>query len=274
MDFQLTCTSDESIHMDALRSVTDTFTVNFISAAAASCQLATDTYVMPGMMPPYDQTYLIDGTSNLLSIKPEFFALSMTCPTICTLYEGHADDPTILPQAADETFQSFNQFTGELIVATDNVNYMGVRLPLTIECVSNRMWGPGFGYFSVPFEITYTIPNGCIAQIDPSSSYIEDQVITWGESLTVAAFDEYTYTSDNCPGYTITYEAQQVTDNGAMIPLPTEVQFFPNTRTFVAKKCVASDPDSAIDIECTDESVLPYTKQFRIVIIATLQTDL
>lgn len=92
--------------------------------------------------------------------------------------------------------------------------------------------------------------------------------------MTVPPFEPYTYTSDNCAGYTITYEAQQVTENGAMIPLPAEVQFFPNTRTFVAKKCVDGDADSMIDIECTDESILPYTKQFRIVVIATLQTDL
>lgn len=149
--------------MDALRTVTDTFTVNFVSAAAASCEFATDTFVMLNMAPAYNQAYLIDGSNSPLSIKPDFFSLSMTCPTICTLYEGHDADPTVLPQASDETFQSFNQFTGELVVATNNVNYMGVRMPLTIQCVANRNFGEGFGFFNVPFEILYTIPNGCIA---------------------------------------------------------------------------------------------------------------
>jgi hypothetical protein len=90
MDFQLTCTSDESIHMTALRTVTDTFTVNFISAAASSCEYATDTYVMLNMAPAFQQIYNIDGSNTPMSIKPSFFSLSMTCPTICTLYEGHA----------------------------------------------------------------------------------------------------------------------------------------------------------------------------------------
>lgn len=37
MDFMLTCTSTDSIHIEALRTVTDTFSVNFISASAYDC---------------------------------------------------------------------------------------------------------------------------------------------------------------------------------------------------------------------------------------------
>jgi len=151
---------------------------------------------------------------------------------------------------------------------------MGTTLPLTIQCVANYNYGLGFGYFNVEFEVTYTIPNGCIAQIDPSASYIERQIVVWGEEYIVPSFTPYTYTSDSCPGFPITYEAQQRTASGALIPLPSELQFYPQDRMFVAKKCVSGDPDSQMDYECTDDSIMPYTKKYRIVVIATLTTDI
>ena len=40
MSFIITCTSSESIHMEALRTVTDTFTVNFKNPAAGNCEEA------------------------------------------------------------------------------------------------------------------------------------------------------------------------------------------------------------------------------------------
>jgi len=63
---------------------------------------------MLNMAPAYQQIYNIDGSNTPLTIQPNFFSLSMNCPTICTLYEGHALDPRSLPQASDETFQSFD----------------------------------------------------------------------------------------------------------------------------------------------------------------------
>jgi len=130
MSFVITCTSDESVHMEALRTVTDTFTVNFLSAAAGDCATATDKWLMLGMPPLYNQPYIIDGTSAELSITVDFFSLSMYCPAICTLYEGYYQNdfmPSmgVLPVATDPSFRSWNQFTGELIVATDNVSYAG-----------------------------------------------------------------------------------------------------------------------------------------------------
>ena len=99
-------------------------------------------------------------------------------------------------------------------------------------------------------------------------------MVVWGTDETTAPFAPYTYTSDNCDGYTITYEAQQILSNGAKLPLPSEVLFYPDTRTFYVKKCVVGDPDFNNDSDCTDDSILPYTKQYNIVVIATLQTDL
>lgn len=218
--------------------------------------------------------YTIDGTNQPLSIMPTYFSLSTICPTICTLYEGHSPDlynvPSYLPQASDPSFQSFNQFTGELIVSTTNVNYAGLVMPLTIECVLSRMNGFGWGYFNTQFELQFTIPNGCIANIDPSASYIEDQMLVWGEDMIVPAFEPYTYTSDNCDGYTITYEAQQKLPNGSLFPLPNEISFNPLTREFYAKKCLSGDPNNYLDPECDTENVLPFTKEFQVVVIATL----
>ena len=69
----------------------------------------------------------------------------MTCPAICTIYEGwNSQEPWTLAQASDPSFVSFNQFTGELIVATANSAYAGNVIPLTVECVSSRQFG---GFF-------------------------------------------------------------------------------------------------------------------------------
>ena len=206
-----------------------------------------------------------------MSIKPDFFELSMDCPTICTLYEGNSLEPAGLPQASDPAYKSFNLFTGELIVATNKLSYAGTRHPLTIECVASRQVG---GYLSVQFEIVFTVPNGCFAQIDHSASLMEDVMIVWGEIKTLLAFSPYTYTSDVCDGYPITYEAVQEMSNGSFLPLPVELQFYPDSRIFRAKKCVNGDPDYAADYECTDAQLIPYSKMYTIVVVATLTTDI
>jgi hypothetical protein len=123
--------------------------------------------------PAYEQVYVIDGLSTELSIKPQFFELSQNCPTICTLYEGLATDglDAGLPKASDPSFRSWNQFTGELVVATDKISYAGSKMELTLVCVASPQFG---GFFSVPFELIFTIPNGCFANIDATASTIED----------------------------------------------------------------------------------------------------
>lgn len=172
MDFMITCTSDESIHMEALRTVTETFTVHFESPGAADCANDPTAYVMPSWPPAtYEQIYIIDGASQELSVKPQFFELSLNCPTICTLYEGLAEEPDGMPLASDPSFRSWNQFTGELVVATDKLSLAGTKQELTIECVASRQFG---GYFSVQFELIFTIPNGCFANIESAASLIED----------------------------------------------------------------------------------------------------
>lgn len=45
MDFVLTCTSTESIHMEPLRTVTDTFSVNFINAVDFDCSQDYNGYI-------------------------------------------------------------------------------------------------------------------------------------------------------------------------------------------------------------------------------------
>jgi len=154
------------------------------------------------------------------------------------------------------------------------MSYVGVNMPLTIECVVTRLYGLGFSYTIDKFWLNFNIPNGCIAQIDPSASFMDDQMVVWGTDEDNITFEPYTYTSDNCDGYTITYEAQQILSNGAKLPLPSEVLFYPDTRTFYIQKCVVGGMYYDSDSDCTDESILPYTKQYDIVIIATLQTDL
>jgi len=173
MDFIITCTSDESIHMEALRTVTETFTVHFVSPDAADCATDPTAFVMLSWGPTYEQVYVIDGLSTELSIKPQFFELSQNCPTICTLYEGLATDglDAGLPKASDPSFRSWNQFTGELVVATDKISYAGSKQELTLVCVASPQFG---GFFSVPFELIFTIPNGCFANIDATASTIED----------------------------------------------------------------------------------------------------
>ena len=67
------------------------------------------------------------------------------------------------------------------------------------------------------------MPNGCFATIDHTQSEIEDVMIVWGQLLDLPAFNEYTYTSDVCDGYPITYEAVQEMSNGSFLPLPIEI---------------------------------------------------
>ena len=87
MSLTITCTTDESIHMAPLRTVTDTFTVSFVSETTVDCDNSWDAYVFETYVPSHQQTYVIaqDGTPK--SIKPEFWGMSVACPVICTLYE-------------------------------------------------------------------------------------------------------------------------------------------------------------------------------------------
>jgi len=151
MSLTITCTSDESIHMTPLRTVTDTFTVSFNSPDAADCDNSFDAYVFETYIPDYQQTYIISDPPIKKSIMPEFFALSMTCPVICTLHElldgADSSQPQLLPIASDPSFESFNQFTGELVISTTNQNYAGQEINLIVECASSRQYG---GFFSYP----------------------------------------------------------------------------------------------------------------------------
>lgn len=47
MDFIITCTSVSSLHMEALRTVTDTFTVNFKSSTTVDCETDFNSYLQP-----------------------------------------------------------------------------------------------------------------------------------------------------------------------------------------------------------------------------------
>jgi hypothetical protein len=192
--------------MEALRTVTDTFTVNFKNPAAGNCEEASDAIVFLLTTPDDHYTYIIDGNSTPLSILPEFVAMSVDCPAICTIYEGYnSENPSSLPEASDPSFYSFNKFTGELVVKTKNVAYSGNVIPLTVECVANRQF---MGYFSYAFQLDFNIPNGCAVTFNYSNSIISDQMLVWGEQKTVPAFNTYTYNSHNvCDGYTITYDA-------------------------------------------------------------------
>ena len=203
---------------------------------------------------------------------PEFVAMSVDCPAICTLYEGYnSENPSSLPEASDPSFYSFNKFTGELVVKTKNTAYSGNVIPLTVECVANRQF---MGYFSYAFQLDFNIPNGCSVTFNYSDSIISDQMLVWGEQKSVPAFNTYAYNSHNvCDGYTITYEAVQLLPTGLFVPLPSEITFNQSTRTFNIKKCVIGDPAFNLDRECTS-NMMPYTKPFNIVVVATIQTDL
>ena len=156
--------------MEALRTVTDTFTVNFINPAAQDCAIAEDAFVFLMEQPAEHQVYIIDGNNTPLSILPDFFGISSDCPAICTLYEGYnSEDPTVLPEASDPSFYSFNKFTGELVVRTKNTAYSGNVIPLTVECVANRQT---MSYFQYSFEVDYNIPNGCTVKFNYSNSII------------------------------------------------------------------------------------------------------
>ena len=77
-----------------------------------------------------------------------------------------------------------------------------------------------------------------------------------------------------CDGYTITYDAVQKMPNGSLLPLPKEILFYPDRRVIRMKKCVNGDPNYSYDSECMDEELIPYTKTYQIVLIATLVTDI
>ena len=146
--------------------MSETFTVHFTSPDAENCSTNMSAFIMILAAPAFEQVYMIDTNKNPpdeMKIKPDFFELSMECPTICTLYEGNSLEPKGLPQASDPAYKSFNIFTGELTVATNKLSYAGTRHPLTIECVASRQVG---GYLSVQFEVVFTVPNGCFATID------------------------------------------------------------------------------------------------------------
>lgn len=221
---------------------------------------------------PYSNTYNIDGSNSEMYVQPYFVSYSPNCPAFCSLYEGHAFDLTTLSEASHPALTRFSHQTGQVVIATNENSFAGETLLLTIECVASRQY---FGYFKVEFEVTFTIPNGCLISFDNSNSLIlEDQMIVWGEQTTMAPFEPYTYESEGqgCTGHVITYEAVELRKDGTTRPLPNEILFYPDTRVFEAKKCVLNDPDSLNDPECSNESLLPYTKQFKIVIIATLDT--
>jgi len=138
-------------------------------------------------------------------------------------------------------------------------------MDLTIECVANRL---PFCNAYYDFEVMYKIPNGCLVEMHASAP-IGNQGIVWGEEIVLPPFDEYTYTSDNCDGYTITYEAMIRTVNNELRPLPAEIQFFPNNRTFIGRKCVPGYPETASDPDCLG---MPTTQKYKVVIKATLVT--
>lgn len=125
MSLTITCTSDESIHMQPLRTVTDTFTVNFISPSALYCANSFDAYVFSSYEPDPFQTYVIDQENpTTLTLTPQFLSFSPTCPAICSLYEvvdgADISMPYLLPQASDPSFTSFDKRTGELVIQTNN----------------------------------------------------------------------------------------------------------------------------------------------------------
>lgn len=174
MDFVLTCTSVDSIHMEPLRTVTDTFSVNFISSSSYDCSFDYNGFTLNHIPLAEQQNYQIDGSNMQLAIQPMFFATSTECPVICGLYEGHNADTSQLPQASDPVFRSFDQFTGRLTVSTTDTDYIGVSMPLTIECVATRLYGVGVSWVIDFFWLNFNVPNGCIAQIDPSASFMDD----------------------------------------------------------------------------------------------------
>lgn len=76
MDFVLTCTSTESIHMEPLRTVTDTFSVNFVSASTVDCANDYGAYIYGYTPIPAQQTYQIDGGNAEMYITPSFFTIN------------------------------------------------------------------------------------------------------------------------------------------------------------------------------------------------------
>lgn len=87
------------------------------------------------------------------------------------------------------------------------------------------------------------------------------------------AFEPYIYVSDVCDGYDIRYEAMQLMPNGNYAPLPAEISFNPISRQFTVKKCVVGHPAFENDQECTS-NMMPYTKSYDLVVIATLTTEI
>lgn len=54
MDFIIQCTSDESIHINALKTVTETFTVHFVSPDAESCITNPTAFIMILTAPAFE----------------------------------------------------------------------------------------------------------------------------------------------------------------------------------------------------------------------------
>lgn len=170
MDLMITCSSTESIHMGPLRTVTDTFSVTFVSDQTQTC-LDDPTVYLFQMNPevPYSNTYNIDGSNSEMYVQPYFVSYSPNCPAFCSLYEGHAFDLTTLSEASHPALTRFSHQTGQVVIATNENSFAGETLQLTIECVASRQY---FGYFKVEFEVTFTIPNGCLISFDNSNSLI------------------------------------------------------------------------------------------------------
>jgi len=136
---------------------------------------------------------------------------------------------------------------------------------LTVECVANRQ---PFCNAYFDFDVQFKIPNGCVVKVHTPAP-IPNHSIVWGEEIVLAPFEPYTYTSDNCDGYSFTYEAMVRQKNGDLRPLPQEIKFFPNNRTFVGSKCVQGRPETEEDLECLG---MPVTHRYTVVIKATLVT--
>ena len=93
MDLQITCTSQESVHMQSLRTVTDTFSINFVGDTSYNCETDPSAFLMLMTAPEKNNLYNIDGTGATMIIRTDFYAFSeVMCPALCTLYEGFSED--------------------------------------------------------------------------------------------------------------------------------------------------------------------------------------
>lgn len=104
MDLMITCTSTESINIEALRTVTDTFSVRFIGSESLACAQNSGAFVILGGFFTQNYEYMIDGANTPLMVEPMFMQFDPFCPMICTLYEGRSAEPWLLPIASDPVF--------------------------------------------------------------------------------------------------------------------------------------------------------------------------